>query len=92
MAQQVLYINSNFFITQRNTFQLVIASLKTASYAIVLYPRDGIEFSSTPAAGINTVIHAGFSRGAVKGFLFSSQGPYYRITTDDEESVRALAE
>lgn len=79
-------------ITQRNTFQLVIASLETASYAIVLYARDGIQFSSTPLEDNSTIMHAGFSKGLVQGFLFSSQGPYYRTTTDDEASVRALAE
>ncbi|CAL9688125.1 unnamed protein product [Knipowitschia caucasica] len=79
-------------IKKRNTFQLVLASLETASYAVVLYARDGIQFSSTPAKGKSAVMHAGFSKGLVRGFLFSSQGPYYRITTDEEESVRALAE
>ncbi|KAM9364369.1 nidogen-1 [Pholidichthys leucotaenia] len=77
---------------KRNTFQLVIASLDTTSYAIVLYVRDGIQFSSTPVHDTTMVMHAGFSKGLVQGFLFSSQGPYYRTTTDDEGSVRALAE
>ncbi|XP_029925797.1 nidogen-1 [Myripristis murdjan] len=77
---------------KRNTFQLVIASLETASYAIVLYPRDGIQFSSTPVGDSIAPMHAGFSKGVVQGFLFSRQGPYYRIITDDEASVRALAE
>ncbi|KAM9344791.1 nidogen-1 [Symphorus nematophorus] len=76
---------------KRNTFQLVIASLETASYAIVLYARDGVQFSSTPVGDSSAVMHAGFSKGFVRGFLFSRAGPYYRITTDDEESVRALA-
>ncbi|KAE8280427.1 Nidogen-1 [Larimichthys crocea] len=76
---------------KRNTFQLVIASLKTASYAIVLYARDGIQFTTTPVGDISVVMHAGFSKGLVKGFLYSSQGPYYRTTTEDEESIRALA-
>ncbi|KAM3863357.1 nidogen-1 [Diretmus argenteus] len=77
---------------KRNTFQLVIASLETASYAIVLYMRDGLEFSSTPVGGSSVTMQAGFSKGVVQGFLFSSQGPYYRITTEDEASVKALAE
>ncbi|XP_068183596.1 nidogen-1 [Antennarius striatus] len=77
---------------KRSTFQLVIASLETASYAIVLYPRDEIQFSSTPVEDGSVVMHAGFSKGLVRGFLFSSQGPYYRTTADDEASVRALAE
>ncbi|KAJ0005018.1 hypothetical protein NQD34_011232 [Periophthalmus magnuspinnatus] len=79
-------------IKKRNTFQLILASLETGSYAIVLYARDGIQFTSTPAKGQSVVMHAGFSKGLVWGFMFSSQGPYYRITTDDEESVRRLAE
>ncbi|XP_076600052.1 nidogen-1 [Chaetodon auriga] len=77
---------------KRNTFQLVIASLETSSYAVVLYARDGIQFSSSPAQDSSVILHAGFSKGLVRGFLFSSQGPYYRTTTDDEASVRALAE
>lgn len=77
---------------QRNTFQLVIASLKGASFGIVLYADDGIQFTSTPVEDGAAVMHAGFSKGLVRGFLFSSQGPYFRMTTDEEESVRALAE
>lgn len=80
------------FITQRNTFQLVLASLETASYAIVLYARDGIQFSSTPAKDSSVIMHAGFNKGLFRSFLFSRQGPYYRITADDEASVRALTE
>ncbi|XP_071337229.1 nidogen-1 [Trachinotus anak] len=77
---------------KRNTFQLVIASMETASYAIVLYERDGIQFYSTPAGDSSVTMHAGFSKGLVRGFLYSSQGLYYRTTADDEASVRALAE
>ncbi|KAM6916387.1 nidogen-1 isoform 2-T2 [Xenentodon cancila] len=77
---------------KRNTFQLVIASLNTASYAIVLYARDGVQFSTTPVQDSSVIVHAGFSQGLVQGLLFSKQGEYYRTTTDDEGSVRALAE
>lgn len=79
-------------VKKRNTFQLVIASLETASYAIVLYTRDGIQFATTPVDDSNVIMQAGFSKGFVRGFLFSNQGPYYRTTTDDEGSVWALAE
>lgn len=75
-----------------NTYQLVIASMETVSYAILLYPRDGIQFASTPIRDSSQTMHAGFSKGTVKGYIFSSQGPYYRITTEDESSVRALSE
>uniref|UniRef100_A0A673CIU0 Nidogen 1a n=1 Tax=Sphaeramia orbicularis TaxID=375764 RepID=A0A673CIU0_9TELE len=78
--------------TRRNTFQLVLASLETASYAVVLYARDGVQFTSTPVGDRPMVMHSGFSKGLVRGFLFSSQGPYYRTSTDDEASVQALAE
>lgn len=64
----------------------------TASFAIVLYANNGIQFTSTPTKDGSAIMHAGFSKGLVRGFLFSSQGPYYRITTDEEESIRALAE
>ncbi|XP_053292926.1 nidogen-1 [Pleuronectes platessa] len=77
---------------KRNTFQLVIASLETTSYAIFLYTRDGIQFTSTPAGDSSVIMHSGFSKGSVRGFVFYSQGPYYRTTTDDEASVRALPE
>lgn len=66
--------------------------MKTASFAIVLYANDGIQFTSTPVEDGSAIMHAGFSKGRVQGFLFSSQGPYFRITTDEEESIRALAE
>lgn len=77
---------------QRNSFQLVLASLQKASYAILLYARDGIQFSSTLVKGSDVIMHAGFSEGLVQGFWYSSQGPYYRTMMDDESSVRDLAE
>ncbi|MED6244828.1 hypothetical protein ATANTOWER_025279 [Ataeniobius toweri] len=77
---------------KRNTFQMVLASLETASYAILLYTRDGVQFYSTPVGDSDVIMHAGFSKGLVQGFLFSTQGQYYRTTTDEEVSVRALAE
>ncbi|XP_034040107.1 nidogen-1 [Thalassophryne amazonica] len=83
---------SNSTAETRNTFQLVIASLETASYAIFLYTRDGIQYSSTPAGDSSVTMHAGLSKGEVRGFLWSTQGPYYRMTTDDEASVQALSE
>lgn len=66
--------------------------MKTASFAVLLYVDDGLQFTSTRVDDSVAVLHAGFSKGVVVGFLFSSQGPYYRITTDGEESIRALAE
>ncbi|XP_055791289.1 nidogen-1 [Salvelinus fontinalis] len=78
---------------QRNSFQLVIASAETTSYAILLYPRKGMQFASTAVGGSSQAMQAGFSQGLVNYLVFSTrQGPYYRITTERETSVRALAE
>ncbi|KAM9847427.1 nidogen-1 [Aulostomus maculatus] len=77
---------------KRNTFQLVLASLEKSTYAILLYPRQGLQFSTTPVKDKSGILHAGFSKGLVRGYFLSSQGPYYRTTTDDESSIRALAE
>uniref|UniRef100_A0A8C7JYK9 Nidogen 1 n=1 Tax=Oncorhynchus kisutch TaxID=8019 RepID=A0A8C7JYK9_ONCKI len=78
----------------RNTFQLVVASMASASYAILFYPREGLQYISTPVAGQSVPVHAGFSQGLVQAWFSwsSSQGPYYRIATDDEASVRQLSE
>lgn len=92
MNKNALLVYLFYSIAQRNTFQLVIASMKTASFAIVLYANDGIQFTSTPVEDGAAVMHAGFRKGIVQGFLFSSHGAYFRITTDEEESIRALAE
>ncbi|KAG9350557.1 hypothetical protein JZ751_026923 [Albula glossodonta] len=79
---------------QRNTFQLVVTSMETGSYAILLYPREGVQYFSTSIGGTSQPIEAGFSKGLVRGWFrwTSSQGPYYRITTSDEASVRELPE
>nr|XP_046187905.1 nidogen-1-like [Oncorhynchus gorbuscha] len=79
---------------KRNTFQLVVASMESASYAILFYPREGLQYSSTPVAGQSEPVHTGFIKGRVKGWFnwSSSPGPYYRISTDNETSVRQLSE
>ncbi|CAL8367216.1 unnamed protein product [Gadus morhua 'NCC'] len=76
---------------KRNTFQLVIATHEKASYAILLYERGGVQFHSTPIGGASVPMQVGISKGLVKGYFFSSQGPYYPIATD-EATVRELAE
>ncbi|XP_030628549.1 nidogen-1 [Chanos chanos] len=78
---------------RRNTFQLVIASVESASYAILLYPRHGLQFYSTVTGGTSYTMQAGFSKGQETYLVFSKrQGPYSRITDEEETSVRALAE
>uniref|UniRef100_A0A8C7GS19 Nidogen 1 n=1 Tax=Oncorhynchus kisutch TaxID=8019 RepID=A0A8C7GS19_ONCKI len=79
---------------KRNTFQLVVASMASASYAILFYPREGLQYISTPVAGQSELVHTGFVKGRVKGWFnwSSSPGPYYRIATDNETSIRQLSE
>ncbi|KAG5831665.1 hypothetical protein ANANG_G00306150 [Anguilla anguilla] len=78
---------------QRNTFQLVIASGETTSYAILLYPSEAMQFHATPLVGRSEPMQAGFGKGLVKFLIWSTrQGPYYRITTEEEDSVRKLSE
>ncbi|XP_073690647.1 nidogen-1-like [Garra rufa] len=74
---------------RRNTFQLVIASVETMSYAILLYPRETMQFQST---GSSYTMHAGFSKGQTYLVFNKKQGAYYRITEDTEVSVKNLAE
>ena len=68
--------------------------MASASYAILFYPREGLQYISTPVAGQSVPVQAGFSQGLVQAWFSwsSSQGPYYRIATDDEASVRQLSE
>lgn len=77
--------------SQRNTFQLVVASTESVSYAILLYPRGGLQFFSTSVGGKRTLLEAGFNEGLDKGWIWSSQGLYVRTTTDDETSIMELA-
>ncbi|XP_051503782.1 nidogen-1 isoform X1 [Myxocyprinus asiaticus] len=78
---------------RRNTFQLVIASMEMMSYAILLYPKEGMQYQSTTTRGSSYTMHAGFSKGQETYLVFSKkQGPHYRITDDTEASVRNLAE
>lgn len=78
---------------QRNTFQLVLASTELTTHAILLYPKDGMLYFSTPVDGESQAIEAGFSQGLIQSWLWSRQGPYYRIPTNVENTdVRELAE
>ena len=70
----------------------MIASVESASYAILLFPRDGLQYVSTLSEGRSSVMHAGFSKGKTRSSFWPKQGPYYRATEDDEASVQALPE
>uniref|UniRef100_A0A4W6DHN7 Nidogen 1 n=1 Tax=Lates calcarifer TaxID=8187 RepID=A0A4W6DHN7_LATCA len=77
---------------KRNTFQLVLASTDLSSYAILLYPRGGLQFLSTSVDGESKLLEAGFNEGLVKGWFRTTQGTYFRITTDEETSIKELTE
>ncbi|XP_040891311.1 nidogen-1-like [Toxotes jaculatrix] len=78
---------------KRNTFQLVVASMESSSCAILLYPRDGLQFLSTSVGGESKVLEAGFNEGLVQGWFWNTkQGTYFRTTTDDEASIGELTE
>lgn len=78
---------------QRNTFQLVVANMDSASYAILLYPEEKMQFGSTLIDDVDVHIEVGFSEGIVPGWFgwSKTQGSYYRVTEDSEESISALA-
>uniref|UniRef100_A0A672N3N6 Nidogen-1-like n=1 Tax=Sinocyclocheilus grahami TaxID=75366 RepID=A0A672N3N6_SINGR len=78
----------------RNTFQLVVANMESASYAILLYPEESMQFGSTLMNDEDQLVEVGFNEGKVAGWFGwgSTQGAYYRITQDSEESISALAQ
>ncbi|KAM7322614.1 hypothetical protein ACRRTK_018119 [Alexandromys fortis] len=77
--------------SKRNTFQAVLASSNSSSYAIFLYPEDGLQFFTTFSKKDESQVPAmvGFSQGLV-GFLWSSNG-YYTVFANDRESIENLA-
>lgn len=65
----------------------------SSSYAILLYPRDTLQFLSTSVGGESKILEAGFNEGLVKHWLWgTTQGKYFRSTTDKETSIRELTE
>ncbi|XP_066552549.1 nidogen-1 [Amia ocellicauda] len=80
---------------KKNTFQVVLASGDKSSYAILLYPRDGLHFTSTRPKGADAEqpARAAFSKGLEKYLIWGTrQGPVYSITSDNEDSIRELFE
>lgn len=82
-----------FFYFQTNTFQLVVVTMESSSCAILLYPKDGLQFFSTSIRGEPKTLETGFNEGLVQGWWWNTQqGAYFRITTDEEASIRDLTE
>ncbi|XP_012586305.1 PREDICTED: nidogen-1 [Condylura cristata] len=75
----------------RNTFQAVLASFDSSSYAIFLYPEDGLQFYTTFSKTARKQVPAkvAFSQGLV-GRLWSSNGTV-NVFAEDAESLRNLA-
>lgn len=76
---------------QRNTFQAVLASSDSSSYAVFLYPEDGLQFYSTHSKNDNAVVPAtvGFSQPSTYFILWVKAGSY-NIIANDEEILRNL--
>ncbi|XP_078147276.1 nidogen-2 [Centroberyx gerrardi] len=78
-----------------NTFQAVIAYDESDSYALYLYPEDGLNFFGTrPKESYNVEIElparVGFSRGEITYLIFSrTEGPHYSVTSN-QQSVKNL--
>ncbi|XP_078090061.1 uncharacterized protein nid2a [Mustelus asterias] len=77
-----------------NTFQALLAFDESNSYAIFLYPEDGLQFFGTrPKESYNVQIElparVGFSRGETGFLLWRNEGPYYSVTSN-EQTVKNL--
>lgn len=81
------------FIFKGNTFQLIVASMEYSTYAILLYPKDGLKFLHTSVGGEKKILETGFNEGLVESWWWNTaQGAYFRVTTDEETSIRDLTE
>ncbi|XP_004413887.1 PREDICTED: nidogen-1 [Odobenus rosmarus divergens] len=76
---------------KRNTFQAVLASSDSSSFAIFLYPEDGLQFYTTFSKKDENQVPAvvAFSQG-VQGLFWKSEGAY-NIFANDRESIGNLA-
>ncbi|OXB59200.1 hypothetical protein ASZ78_007405 [Callipepla squamata] len=76
---------------KRNTFQAVLASSDSSSYAIFLYPEDGLQFCSTYSKNNDGKIPAmvGFSQASTNYYFWENPGSY-NVVANDEDSIRNL--
>lgn len=77
---------------ERNTFQAVLASDESDTYALFLYPANGLQFFGTrPKESYNVQLElparVGFCRGEVDDL--KREGPYFSLTST-EQSVKNL--
>uniref|UniRef100_A0A8B9N5V0 Nidogen-1 n=1 Tax=Accipiter nisus TaxID=211598 RepID=A0A8B9N5V0_9AVES len=75
----------------RNTFQAVLASSDSSSYAIFLYPEDSLQFYSTYSKNDDGKIPAmvGFSQASTNYYFWEKPGSY-NVIANDEDSIRNL--
>ncbi|KAL8185858.1 UNVERIFIED_CONTAM: Nidogen-1, partial [Gekko kuhli] len=71
---------------KRNTFQAVLASSDSSSYAVFLYPEDGLQFYSTRSKNDMEISPAivGFSQPSTNYFIWIKPGSYNIIANDEE--------
>ncbi|XP_035755598.1 nidogen-1 isoform X4 [Egretta garzetta] len=76
---------------KRNTFQAVLASSDSSSYAIFLYPEDSLQFYSTYSKNGDGKIPAmvGFSQASTNYYFWEKPGSY-NVIANDEDSIRNL--
>ncbi|KAM6280871.1 nidogen-1 isoform 2-T2 [Porphyrio hochstetteri] len=76
---------------KRNTFQAVLASSDSSSYAIFLYPEDSLQFYSTFSKNEDGKIPAmvGFSQASTNYYFWEKPGSY-NVIANDEDSIRNL--
>uniref|UniRef100_A0A8D0KVY6 Nidogen 1 n=1 Tax=Strix occidentalis caurina TaxID=311401 RepID=A0A8D0KVY6_STROC len=76
---------------KRNTFQAVLASSDSSSYAIFLYPEDSLQFYSTYSKNGDEKIPAmvGFSQASTNYYFWEKPGSY-NVIANDEKSIRNL--
>ncbi|XP_048341715.1 nidogen-1 [Sphaerodactylus townsendi] len=76
---------------KRNTFQAVLASSDSTSYAVLLYPEDGLQFYSTHSKNDMEIIPAivGFSQPSTNYFIWVKAGSY-NIVANEEEVIGNL--
>uniref|UniRef100_A0A8B9IWH3 Nidogen 1 n=1 Tax=Amazona collaria TaxID=241587 RepID=A0A8B9IWH3_9PSIT len=75
----------------RSTFQAVLASSDSSSYAIFLYPEDSLQFYSTYSKKDDRKIPAmvGFSQASTNYYFWEKPGSY-NVIASDEDSIRNL--
>lgn len=86
LCQTLYKLTNSKSSLQRNTFQAVLASSDSSSYAVFLYPEDGLQFYSTHSKNDNEIVPAivGFSQPSTNYYLWVRPGSYNIVANDEE--------